>query len=366
MDVTYRVFGDSDMPLVLPDVNDNVYGAIDQVGYRRCRSQRATIPTDFKPSRQQVLEIESAKKELLSLMTDIVNPFMIVRNDVNSFWTYIYTPSLVSQHHFSEIDGQFKAHPDQSYTLGRAEPRNGTDSFHVEFDERGTISLYEEWKNGTLCDLTLEPRKIKVSYVCDPSYENKDMITSIAELQSCEYETRISVPELCRFPSFRKRSLDLSRLECEEYLPTMSHQGRLSVIDMNKLDAIPLGEGVILGTIANYPFHVLLTTAMRGSLDNTTEINRQLLKSVLLRIAKRTLTNINRFPCPDWSDQSANSFVFTSDLYGINGIRIATVYLEVLEDEVSISTTDSSFRSNYIVYNDRNPFPSEILRNSRS
>ncbi|KAL8488450.1 hypothetical protein ACS0TY_024647 [Phlomoides rotata] len=53
------------------------------------------------------------------------------------------------------------------------------------------------FKNGTLCDLTNEPRETEVRFVCS---EPRAMISSITELSTCKYALTFQCPTLCKHP----------------------------------------------------------------------------------------------------------------------------------------------------------------------
>ncbi|GFQ01590.1 protein os-9 homolog [Phtheirospermum japonicum] len=53
--------------------------------------------------------------------------------------------------------------------------------------------------NGTLCDLTNEPRETEVRFVCS---EPRAMISSITELSTCKYALTFQCPTLCKHPLF--------------------------------------------------------------------------------------------------------------------------------------------------------------------
>ncbi|OMO61694.1 hypothetical protein COLO4_33365 [Corchorus olitorius] len=54
-----------------------------------------------------------------------------------------------------------------------------------------------QYTNGTLCDLTNQPRETEVRFVCS---EPRAMISSITELSTCKYALTIQCPMLCKHP----------------------------------------------------------------------------------------------------------------------------------------------------------------------
>ncbi|KAA8535205.1 hypothetical protein F0562_030208 [Nyssa sinensis] len=59
----------------------------------------------------------------------------------------------------------------------------------------------DQYTNGTVCDLTNEPRKTEVRFVCS---EPRAMISSITELSTCKYALKIQIPMLCKHPLFQE------------------------------------------------------------------------------------------------------------------------------------------------------------------
>ncbi|XP_071724435.1 protein OS-9 homolog [Rutidosis leptorrhynchoides] len=57
------------------------------------------------------------------------------------------------------------------------------------------------YTNGTICDLTKEPRTTEVRFVCS---EPRTMISSITELSTCKYALTFHSPLLCKHPLFQE------------------------------------------------------------------------------------------------------------------------------------------------------------------
>ncbi|KAB5551871.1 PROTEIN OS-9 [Salix viminalis] len=58
-----------------------------------------------------------------------------------------------------------------------------------------------QYTNGTICDLTNEPRETEVRFVCS---EPRAMISSITELSTCKYALTVHSPVLCKHPLFQE------------------------------------------------------------------------------------------------------------------------------------------------------------------
>ncbi|XVE98436.1 hypothetical protein REPUB_Repub03eG0106300 [Reevesia pubescens] len=54
-----------------------------------------------------------------------------------------------------------------------------------------------QYTNGTICDLTNQPRETEVRFVCS---EPRAMISSITELSTCKYALTVQCPMLCKHP----------------------------------------------------------------------------------------------------------------------------------------------------------------------
>ncbi|XP_061950978.1 protein OS-9 homolog isoform X2 [Populus nigra] len=58
-----------------------------------------------------------------------------------------------------------------------------------------------QYTNGTICDLTNEPRETEVRFVCS---EPRAMISSVIELSTCKYALTVQSPMLCKHPLFQE------------------------------------------------------------------------------------------------------------------------------------------------------------------
>ncbi|KAJ6863443.1 hypothetical protein NC652_040098 [Populus alba x Populus x berolinensis] len=58
-----------------------------------------------------------------------------------------------------------------------------------------------QYTNGTICDLTNEPRETEVRFVCSGPGA---MISSIIELSTCKYALTVQSPMLCKHPLFQE------------------------------------------------------------------------------------------------------------------------------------------------------------------
>eukprot|EP00250_Pteridium_aquilinum_P022967 c25969_g1_i1 orf=514-1389(-) len=73
------------------------------------------------------------------------------------------------------------------------------------------------YTNGTLCDLTSEPRETEVRFICSDTGSN--MISSITEVSTCKYTLTFNAPVLCKHPSFQEERPRFLVIDCEEMPP---------------------------------------------------------------------------------------------------------------------------------------------------
>ncbi|KAF5459262.1 hypothetical protein F2P56_023223 [Juglans regia] len=58
-----------------------------------------------------------------------------------------------------------------------------------------------QYTNGTMCDLTNQPRETEVRFVCS---ESRAMISSLTELSTCKYALTVQCPTLCKHLLFQE------------------------------------------------------------------------------------------------------------------------------------------------------------------
>ncbi|KAJ8634913.1 hypothetical protein MRB53_009180 [Persea americana] len=70
-----------------------------------------------------------------------------------------------------------------------------------------------QFTNGTMCDLTDQPRETEVRFVCS---EPRVMISSIKEISTCKYAITIHCPMLCKHPTFQEERPIWHTINCNE------------------------------------------------------------------------------------------------------------------------------------------------------
>lgn len=82
------------------------------------------------------------------------------------------------------------------------------------------------YTNGTICDLTGEPRETEVRFVCS---EPTVIISSLKEISTCKYVVTIQCPLLCKHPMFKQERPMWHTIHCNE----MPNSGKVSSIVEN-------------------------------------------------------------------------------------------------------------------------------------
>lgn len=81
---------------------------------------------------------------------------------------------------------------------------------------------------GTPCDLTGDPRKTRVLYVCQPDGHGE--VYELKETSTCEYEVMVLTDVLCEHPMFRPKNPPVNRISCHS-LASSPHKPRQLVED---------------------------------------------------------------------------------------------------------------------------------------
>ncbi|KAG2713403.1 hypothetical protein I3760_04G175000 [Carya illinoinensis] len=68
-----------------------------------------------------------------------------------------------------------------------------------------------QYTNGTMCDLTNQPRETEVRFVCS---ESRAMISSLTELSTCKYALTVQCPTLCKHPLFQEERPVWQTINC--------------------------------------------------------------------------------------------------------------------------------------------------------
>ena len=123
------------------------------------------------------------------------------------WWTYEFCPMKhVRQFHSSSKNSQ-----DDDIFLGVFNPET---QMNVSKEEKKPKFISESYFYGDDCDITDQPRQVRVQYFCSP--DDKEEITDVHEYETCKYHLTFNTPKLCKEPKFRKTKRPTSSIVCRE------------------------------------------------------------------------------------------------------------------------------------------------------
>ncbi|XP_073132469.1 protein OS-9 homolog [Henckelia pumila] len=96
------------------------------------------------------------------------------------------------------ILGVYDSEATEVYNQNLADVSTLKDPRSKDASQRYHVHLFT---NGTVCDLTNEPRQTEVRFVCS---EPRATISSITELSTCKYALTFQCPTLCKHPLFHE------------------------------------------------------------------------------------------------------------------------------------------------------------------
>lgn len=139
---------------------------------------------------------EGALIEAVNMVNAILAPNPIEMNTVPiSYWTYIIssgeTRTVVQKGYFGE-----------TYLLGNSSNYNSTIDYHFAKSKTGRVYLSETLVDGCTCDLTHKPREVEIQYICPKRPLSRPFHLEVREIQSCKYQLRLFLPQLCELSSF--------------------------------------------------------------------------------------------------------------------------------------------------------------------
>ncbi|XP_077218904.1 ER lectin-like protein [Tasmannia lanceolata] len=111
----------------------------------------------------------------------------------------------------------------QEFVLGVYDPE-ATDAFN---HNRSDVSMLKDprakdasqryhahqYTNGTICDLTNQPRETEVRFVCS---ESRVIVSSIKEISTCKYAITVQCRMLCKHPMFQEERPVWHTINCNE------------------------------------------------------------------------------------------------------------------------------------------------------
>jgi len=83
-------------------------------------------------------------------------------------------------------------------------------------DAHGNRYYSERYLDGTVCDLTSEPRKTEIRFTCDAT--KAEHIAVLKETSTCQYLLVVQTPRLCTHPLYRPREGVALPIQCQQVL----------------------------------------------------------------------------------------------------------------------------------------------------
>lgn len=154
-----------------------------------------------------IVESETrAKLKTPDELLDVLKDRCLIRQE--GWWSYEFCyQQRLRQIHLDEDGkkvvqefslGEYDAEATEAYHKNRPDMSTLKDPRSKDASQRYHAHIFT---NGTLCDLTNEPRETEVRFVCS---EPRAMISSITELSTCKYALTIQCPTLCKHPLFQE------------------------------------------------------------------------------------------------------------------------------------------------------------------
>ncbi|XP_064602693.1 endoplasmic reticulum lectin 1-like [Liolophura sinensis] len=103
-----------------------------------------------------------------------------------------------------------KPDPESEDSLAKTAKKKNVDTRKVEDLELPYYKVTME--DGTMCDVTGQPRKSSILYVCQP--HGRGEIYQFKEVSSCEYEVMVLTSTLCKHPDYRPKEPDVNKIHC--------------------------------------------------------------------------------------------------------------------------------------------------------
>lgn len=169
---------------------------------------------------------------------------------LDSYWTY----ELCLNEHLRQFNGDIleKKHT-QEYMLGkfksssldRSRKEHNKRVEHLKSQNKAVpridydgvkVPYLDLWMDdGTVCDLTGQPRTTRVYFVCDR--HEKPQLESIEEIQSCEYEAIVSTGLLCDHPDFKEKKENELQINC---FPDSNENQPVKPLGLEQFETKPL------------------------------------------------------------------------------------------------------------------------------
>ncbi|KMZ71387.1 hypothetical protein ZOSMA_181G00220 [Zostera marina] len=149
-------------------------------------------------------ERETKLKTPDELIMDVLKDTCLSRNEGWWYYELCYQKKLRQIHQEEDkiiqefILGEFDHEITTAFHRNQSDISTLKDPRSKDASQRYHAHIYT---NGTICDLTNEPRETEVRFVCS---ESPISISSIKEISTCKYAVTIQCPMLCKHPMFQQ------------------------------------------------------------------------------------------------------------------------------------------------------------------
>ncbi|ONH69061.1 Protein OS-9 [Cyberlindnera fabianii] len=211
----------------------------------------STTPTSSKPFNASTINLNELSVEISLKLKET----MLIFHDM--YWTYSFTPrGRISQFHGDPR--VYLTAPDNAkhlYVLGRADTRIDFPKLEPKQSD-DTMILTHTVANGSICDITLQPRKVEVQYFCDPEMTTPSLV-SVREHRTCEYIAKVAIPDLCEIQELRPMEESFREIKCVPIVEKKDRDNKRNADDVfgaisekvNVVDykLISVDDGIFLG-----------------------------------------------------------------------------------------------------------------------
>ena len=146
---------------------------------------------------------------------------------VVGWWMYDFCHmSHVRQYHQSQFNGPTEV----EFFLGHFVTDEAIQSARIEGgDNENYLSMHIQ--DGTLCDVTGNPREAEVHYICPPSDREVTRLVQVKETSTCKYLITVYAGDLCHLSGFSKpQTQHAQRINCTLALSENQWQNHLEVV----------------------------------------------------------------------------------------------------------------------------------------
>lgn len=242
------------------------------------------------------------------------------------------------------------------------------ESDHIDADSP-TLFIAHQLDDGSICDLTKEPRLIDVLYQCGEGRHPK--IVDLVEVQICRYQMVVSVPGLCELPEFSPNSdkdaipITCKRIDSLEFSDTIisadqfedfaypiKFQGfppRGTKVNMHDFFIDSMGQGFFYGYgqgrgkygRRHVIFHSSPAETLEGDFVNV--FRKSLSRKLPLPVQFSSQLGPALLPLK-WSDK----FVVWYEIYNMGGALEAVVKVSNTVDDEDVSSQEDLFWYHWI------------------